>query len=120
MLLEILTATQLAEWEAFDRLDPVGDWRGDFHSAQLLYTINSFIHKRFGKRGSEEPEFKKYFPRWGDPTKPKQELSQQQQTVEEMKLAMQRIAALNSNNKPLTQREIEIIRGKKKPKLLRE
>ncbi|MFP2504418.1 DUF4035 domain-containing protein [Buttiauxella gaviniae] len=30
-----LTASELKMWIAFDRISPIGDWRGDIHAAQI-------------------------------------------------------------------------------------
>ncbi|MDF7657637.1 DUF4035 domain-containing protein [Erwiniaceae bacterium L1_54_6] len=34
-LRETLTASELKMWLAFDRLSPIGDWRGDVQAAQI-------------------------------------------------------------------------------------
>jgi len=42
-LLDQLTSTQLSEWEAYDRLDPIGTWRDDFREAHLASLISNFV-----------------------------------------------------------------------------
>ncbi|MDF1895080.1 DUF4035 domain-containing protein [Rahnella contaminans] len=34
-LRQTLTASELKMWIAYDRLSPIGDWRGDFQAAQV-------------------------------------------------------------------------------------
>jgi len=46
-LLDQLTSAQLSEWEAYDRLDPVGEWRADFRAASLMSVITNIIHSIF-------------------------------------------------------------------------
>ena len=38
-LRETLTASELKMWLAFDRLNPIGDWRGDVQSAQVATAV---------------------------------------------------------------------------------
>ncbi|QGY29076.1 phage tail assembly protein T [Pantoea cypripedii] len=38
-LRETLTASELKMWLAFDRISPIGDWRGDIQAAQLSTAI---------------------------------------------------------------------------------
>ncbi|ADW73434.1 hypothetical protein Rahaq_1816 [Rahnella aceris] len=41
-LRETLTASELKMWIAYDRLSPIGDWRGDVQAAQVATaTINA-------------------------------------------------------------------------------
>ena len=44
-LLEELTAFQLAEWEAFDTIDPIGNFRGDFRMANICATNTNLAIK---------------------------------------------------------------------------
>jgi hypothetical protein len=38
-LLTNLTAAELKMWLAFNQLNPIGDWRGDVHAAQISTAI---------------------------------------------------------------------------------
>lgn len=39
---ETLTASELKMWIEFDRISPIGDWRGDVHAAQIsVATLNA-------------------------------------------------------------------------------
>ncbi|WP_312838429.1 phage tail assembly protein T [Pantoea piersonii] len=36
---ETLTASELKMWIAYDRLSPIGDWRGDIQAAQISTAV---------------------------------------------------------------------------------
>ncbi|ADU71557.1 DUF4035 domain-containing protein [Pantoea sp. At-9b] len=38
-LRETLTASELKMWLAFDRISPIGDWRGDIQAAQVVTAV---------------------------------------------------------------------------------
>jgi len=41
-LRDTLTASELKMWIEFDRISPIGDWRGDVHAAQIsVATLNA-------------------------------------------------------------------------------
>lgn len=41
-LRQTITASELKMWIAFDRVSPIGDWRGDAQAAQIaMATLNS-------------------------------------------------------------------------------
>jgi len=72
----------LAEWEAYDRLDPIGEWRDDFRMAELASLIlNIAIRWGAGKKQVKLTEITDFMPQW-DVTAPK---GIKQQSVEEMK-----------------------------------
>lgn len=75
-----LTAKQLAEWEAYDRLDPIGRWRDDFQMAYLASTMTNLAISIHGKKGAKLTQVIDYMPKWDEE---KQEYKVQ--TVEEMK-----------------------------------
>lgn len=50
-LRQTLTASELKMWIAFDRVSPIGDWRGDVQAAQIaVATLNA----QGGKYGIED------------------------------------------------------------------
>ena len=50
-LRQTLTASELKMWIAFDRVTPIGDWRGDVQAAQIaVATLNA----QGGKYGIED------------------------------------------------------------------
>lgn len=62
--MEKLTANQLAEWQAYDSLDPIGEARADFrfsYIAHLITTLTSSVH---GKKGSKMPDIKDFLFEW--------------------------------------------------------
>jgi len=51
--LDSLTSRQLSEWEAYDRLDPIGTWRDDFRLAYLSSLITNIAICVHGKKGAK-------------------------------------------------------------------
>ena len=49
-----MTAGQLAEWEAYDRLDPIGEWRADFRIASLQAFIQNIVTSIYAKKGTSK------------------------------------------------------------------
>jgi len=60
-----LTSDQLLEWEAFDRLDPIGEWRADFRMAELATVISNIaLHLNAGKKQVKPIEIDQFMPQW--------------------------------------------------------
>lgn len=73
MLLDELTQKQMMEWEAFDRVQPIGGKRWDFYFAQLLMNINNLAISIHGKKGSKQFKLEDFIPNWtGETEKPKE------------------------------------------------
>ena len=51
--MDSLTSRQLSEWEAYDRLDPIGTWRDDFRLAYLSSLITNIAISIHGKKGAK-------------------------------------------------------------------
>jgi hypothetical protein len=83
-LLNYLTSSQLSEWEAYDRIDPIGKWREDFNVANLMALIANV--NRNPKKKSNPFTISDFMPEWG-----KEEEKEKRQTVEEMKQAFMSI-----------------------------
>ena len=47
-----LTSRQISEWEAYDRIDPIGTWRDDFRFAKLESLIINIVQQLYAKKGS--------------------------------------------------------------------
>jgi len=78
-LLDKLTSSQLSEWEAYDKLDPIGTWRIDFNMAYLACVITNIAQSVHGKKGaSKQTTPMDFMPQWDSEGK-------QEQTVEEQK-----------------------------------
>jgi len=50
-LLDQLTSKQLSEWEAYDKIDPIGSWRDDFRIARLESLLVNIVNKLYAKKG---------------------------------------------------------------------
>lgn len=83
-MLNYLTSSQLSEWEAYDRIDPIGKWREDFNVANLMALIANV--NRNPKKKSNPFTISDFMPEWG-----KEEEKEKRQTVEEMKQAFMSI-----------------------------
>ena len=82
-LLEDLTASQLAEWEAFDKIDPIGSFRADYRMAQICSTnTNLAIQVNKGKKNVKLTTAMDFMPDYSGELKEKRN---KPQSVEEMK-----------------------------------
>lgn len=93
--MEELSSAQLSEWEAYDRLDPVGEWRGDFREARLeslLINIASQVYRDPKKPHPKLVTVAELMPKWGE-----EQIQKVQQSVEEMKSIL--MAFAESQNK---------------------
>ena len=52
-MLEGLTSSQLSEWEAYDRIDPIGTWRDDFRGAKLESLILNIVNQLYAEKGKK-------------------------------------------------------------------
>jgi hypothetical protein len=57
---------QLSEWEAYDRLDPIGTWRDDFRMAYLSSLITNLTISVHGKKGAKTTNPIDFLPDWGE------------------------------------------------------
>jgi hypothetical protein len=95
--LEVLTSRQLSEWEAYDRIDPTGEWREDFRMAYLASLVTNLTISVHGKKGAKHTEVTDFMPDWSGEKlhEPKK------QSAEEMKEMLLGIAA--AQNKKVAQ-----------------
>jgi hypothetical protein len=89
--LGLLTSNQLSEWEAYDRLDPIGIWREDFRMAYIASLITNLTISVHGKKGAKQTNIMDFMPVWDEEGK-KQGGGQKTQSVEDMKSALLSIA----------------------------
>ena len=82
MLLDHLTSAQLSEWEAYDRLDPVGTWREDFRMANIICYIVNTARSIHGKKGIKMTTPIDFMPQWDEEG---ERDTVKTQSVEEMK-----------------------------------
>ena len=81
-LLEHLTAIELAEWEAYDSIDPIGSTRSDIHFAAFSSMITNLFIAAYGKQGSTMTEPKDFLINWDGS---KKESTKQEQSVDQIK-----------------------------------
>jgi hypothetical protein len=94
--LDQLTSKQISEWEAYDRIDPIGTWREDFRMAYLSSLITNLTISVHGKKGAKTTSPIDFMPEWD---KDAIKLGKPTQTVEEMKQILLGIAK-TQNRKP--------------------
>ena len=75
----------MAEWEAYDRIDPVGDGRTDLHFAVLMSQITNLFIGAYGKKGAKLAKPEDYVIDW---TGGEQEKDKVQQSVDDLKAFM--------------------------------
>ncbi len=85
-----MTSAQLSEWEAYDRLDPIGKWRDEYSIAVLNSLIVNIVSKLYAKKGHTPKEVKPidFMPNWSG-----EKREEKKQSVEEMKQVLLSIAA---------------------------
>ena len=83
-----LTLKQLQEWEAMDRIDPVGSWRDDFRMAVLASTVENLAIAIYGKKGTKLSVPMDFMPDWSGEIKEVEKQTPQQ--MREILLAMAR------------------------------
>jgi hypothetical protein len=72
-LLDKLTGEQLLEWEAYDRIDPIGEWRADLNTASVLSHLTNIVRKLYGRSGLQLTTPGDYMPQWREPVKHKKQ-----------------------------------------------
>jgi DNA-directed RNA polymerase specialized sigma24 family protein len=92
--LEQLTAYQLAEWEEFDKIEPIGVWKHDYEFAYLLSTITNLFISAYGKKGSKLTKPEDYLVKWDSGAKEEPV----RQSVEDMKSILMGIAKVQNKN----------------------
>lgn len=90
-MLQKLTARQLAEWEAYNVLEPIGEERSDFRISYLLSTIVNLAIRALGKQGAKLTSVEDFAFKW-DP----KEHVKPQMNVEQFKAVFQEIASTSN------------------------
>ena len=93
-----LTSKQLSEWEAYDKLDPIGTWREDFRLAYLSSLLTNLVISIHGKKGTKHTTPMEFLLNWDVDAK----VEPKKQSVEEMKQILMGLA--KSQNKKETRR----------------
>jgi hypothetical protein len=84
-LLEELTSAQISEWEAYDRVDPIGKWRDELSIASLTSVVVNLARQLYHDPKKSKPTFvspNDFMINWGEVVEPKPE--PEKQTPEEM------------------------------------
>ena len=63
-LLEELSGKQISEWEAFNRIQPIGARRFDFYYSSLMMTLHNIAVGFSGGKSAKQFEFKDFVPNW--------------------------------------------------------
>ncbi len=78
-MLRSITANQLIEWMQYDILEPFGEWRDDWRSAEIVTMLANV--NRDSKKRKEPYKVSDFLPRFGERVtedlKPKQTVKQQ-------------------------------------------
>ena len=106
-----LTSAQLSEWEAYDRLDPIGKWRDEYSFAVLDSLIVNIVSRLYAKKGHTPREVSptEFIPNWSGEKK-----IAKRQSVADMKQALMTIA--KSVNKKMEGKKPRMTDGRSKPK----
>jgi hypothetical protein len=83
-MLEEMPFKQLLEWEAFDRLEPVGGLRGDWQTAAMCSTMMNIAAARSGSKKRFRPQ--DFLLEFSDEKAPLEEIEPVRQTWQEMKM----------------------------------
>lgn len=101
-LLDELSSAQLAEWEAYSQIEPIGsEWRADWRNA-LLCTVITNLFKSFSATKHSTPTWStvdEFMPPWDDIIRQKRTVILKEQTTEEMKEAVLRIGRVMGTKK---------------------
>lgn len=90
----------MSEWEAYDRLEPIGEWRADFRTATLISAITNLARSRWCEKGVKMTGPADFMPEWDLETKSEPV----KQSVEEMKQIMYAIASISKKERKLHNR----------------
>ena len=100
-LLKSLTSAQLTEWEAYDRLDPIGKWRDELGFASLSSLITNIVRQLYPEKG-RKPKLTSpvdFMLEWGKEEEQKPE--PKKQSVEDMKQIIMGIASVQGTKKKI-------------------
>jgi hypothetical protein len=104
--LDQLTSKQLSEWEAYDRLDPIGTWRDDFRMSFMASLLTNLTIKVNGRKGAALTNVKDFLLDWSGDLK-----IGKQQSIEDMKTVLLQIA--KDQNRKVSMKEGKTLPVKK-------
>ena len=114
--MEDITSAQLSEWEAFDRIDPIGKFRDEIMIANFEALILNIVNKLYAKKGviPKLVSPMDFMPDWSGVLKK----DEGKQSIEEMKRTLMSFAKDQNKRvekeKKLHNRPPTIKTGKKK------
>lgn len=82
--MEYITSKQLSEWEAYDKIDPIGTWREDFRTAKITSLLLNIVNSLYCEKGTK-PKIVSILDEMPDWTGDKKKEADKKQTMEEMK-----------------------------------
>jgi len=94
-LLGVLTAEQISEWMAYDKLEPIGKKRDEYGWAQICSTMENIVRNLYRKKG-ETPKLTTpldFMPNWGGLIVQEKKKGQ---SVEEMKQVLLSTARIHN------------------------
>lgn len=105
-----LTSNQISEWEAYNKLEPIGEWRADFRMAFIASVIINTTRAVWSKKGTPMIKVEDLMPHWD------KEDEQQVQSLEEMKQILHTINREFNNPKAIRRKQYLKDTKKQKPK----
>jgi hypothetical protein len=72
--LDQISSAQLSEWEAYDRIDPIGTFREDIRTSQILALLNNMYNMIYTKE-KKTYEISDFMPDWTGERKSAEEQS---------------------------------------------
>ncbi len=88
-MLDDMTSEELSEWMAYDRLDPVGEFRGDIRAGIISSVVANIARQAFGKKGTKKTQPMDFMPDWDGNIESQRK---KPQSVDEMKGTLRQIA----------------------------
>ena len=94
ILLDNLTSEQLSEWEAYNKLEPIGEWLNDFRTAKLESTMVNIARTTHGKKGIAMTRPLDFMPEWDPEGQSKDKV--RKQSPEEIKAYLLNFAKIHN------------------------
>lgn len=64
--MEELTSKQISEWQAYDKIDPIGTWREDLRFAKIMSFLENIVNALYGDINSSNKKSVPldFMPKW--------------------------------------------------------
>ena len=98
-LLDDLSSKQVAEWAAFDRLEPIGDYRMDYMIGQLTSLVHNLSQQIYVKREERQLLNAEDFIPWFDKKDREQKKDNVARSPEEIKRLFKALAKRSSKRR---------------------